>query len=107
MYLLYQCPIITLLWRKLGKLCNYFSQVTPEFNLQMVILNNYQGPKSALVNTLILILKQYIYSQKCFKSNPTIAGFMAKLSDYYETEKLYAAELNRWPTFYRKWSGWF
>ena len=68
-----------------------------------VILNNYKGKSKMLVNTLILILKQYIYATKCKKEQANFIGYMTYVHYLYKIERLAALRHDKWKTHQRKW----
>ena len=72
-HLLYECRcVIQKVWKSLAKWLKYYTNKVIEFNLQLIILNNFQDTSkkdnvSAFVNTCILMVKHYIYVKKCQK----------------------------------------
>ena len=62
---------------------------------ELVILNNYKGPRQDIINLVLVILKQFVYAQKCFAELPKFAMFMSKLSQWYFIDKCHAAKLSR------------
>lgn len=47
-----------------------------------IILNNVKGPNYKLVNLIKLVIKQYIYAQKCLQETPTFIGAIAEVMDF-------------------------
>ena len=106
-HILYHCEVVVPLWKLLQKACKYFSGLEVEFDLPTVILNNYKGQQKALINTLLAVLKQHIYAEKCKLKKPNFQGFLTKLTQYYQCDKQLAIENNRWAKLYKKWKNWF
>ena len=42
----------------------YFLHIDIVFDPTMIVMNNYEGKHTMLINTFIVILKQYIYMQQ-------------------------------------------
>ena len=63
-------------------------------NLQaeVVFLNNYKGPQSDLINTVILITKQHIYATKCLKQQLISMNLTQKIHDMQNLERIVARE---------------
>ena len=80
-HLLFQCPETNRLWTSLSKWLKYFYEIPCQFDQQMVILNNYKGKHKNFVNICILIMKQFIYAQKCKQEKPLYTNFVSRL-DY-------------------------
>ena len=68
-----------------------------------ICFNNYVGPKSKLINMLIVIMKQYIYSAKCLETELNYVQFMKKVFYWYQIEKLFAEEMNKVEKFTKLW----
>ena len=89
MHILYECEEVQKLWKALEKILHYFYGVQIKFTAKLVILNDYSGPQKSIVNVLIIVLKQHIYSEKCFGRIPTFQRYMTKLSWWYQIDKQY------------------
>ena len=86
-HVLFECEYCIKLWDNLKRILKYFFNVELTLSKQLIILNNYNGPNKQIVNLLISILKQHIYSEKCFDRIPTFEAYMTKLSWWYLIEK--------------------
>ena len=73
----------------------------------LIILSNYRGPCKYMINLLLVIMKQFIYSSKCFEEIPVFTKFMSKLSYWYHVEKIHAQQTNNIAPLIRKWKGIF
>ena len=62
LHILVECPIVHSLWNSLERWLIYYHKKKITFTPEIVILNNYDGTQKAYINTLILVMKQYIYS---------------------------------------------
>ena len=53
------------------------------------------------------MMKQHIYSRKCFKEIPIFMDFMYKMSMWYQTEKQLASDKGKMNVFKKKWKNFF
>ena len=72
--------------------------------MQTVILNDYKGPSAPLINTMILVTKQYIYAACCMNEKIKFTMLLGKVKDIYQVEKELAIQGNRLPTHSKKWA---
>ena len=70
-----------------------------------IILNDYTGPHKEILNLLIIIAKQYIYSKKCFEEIPIFPGCMFKPSYWYFIDSTF--NTNKVRPYYKKWNNIF
>ena len=87
LHILVKCPIVSALWKNLARCMQYFLQVKWEPTPVNIILNNDSSKEKLLINFMIIVMKQYIYSCKCLGDNPTYEGYMQKLSYWHLIEK--------------------
>ena len=80
-HLLYECPRISRIW---GALQIWFrrKEIDVMLSLEDVLFNTYDGQQKGLVNTIILIFKQYICAQKCLQLAPTFIGALTTVVKY-------------------------
>ena len=102
-HLLYSCRKISCIWKALEKWCKYFLNLPIQFTLEVTILNNYKGPLSKLINTFIIILKQYIYACKCLQEIPTFRKMIQKITRWHEIEYQMALLSDTIPKHQKKW----
>ena len=74
-----------------------------DFTPQITIFNNYQGKYPKLINTFIIILKQYIYAAKCLQQTPTFEGFISRIAKWHQIEYQAAAINRSLVKHYGKW----
>ena len=74
-HLFYYCPEFKKLWENLSRWIKYYLNVNVHLDLKMVMLNEYSQKSKDLVILLISIMKQYIYSTKCFESKLNFHAF--------------------------------
>ena len=104
---MYYCEKVKPLWDKLEHFCRYFFQVDVNLNVSVVILNNYERSRKELINLLIVILKQYVYSEKCFGVDLSFKNFMDKLTQWYFVDKCYAKQSDTEEICCKKWQNLF
>ena len=70
----------------------------------VVICDNCHWPFSDLINTVLLITKQYIYATKCLKEELSFMVLAQKLYEMQNLERIVTLRNNRYMRFVRKWS---
>ena len=103
MHIMVECPNVAKLWKTLSNWCNYHYEIKTVFDASTIILNDYQGKEKNYVNTLILILKQFIYSQKCKSNSLKFIEFISVVDHWYNLEKVTAIANNNYHKFKNKW----
>ena len=82
-----------------------FKLSTPlQFTVTNVIMNNYKGPFADLINTCLLITKQYIYACKCLNLPLSFVNLVQKFYDMQNYERIIALRNNKMYRFNLKWS---
>ena len=90
-------------WKALSRWLKYFFKIDFELTPEVFVLNNFKGPNAALINTLILTLKRYLYVAKCFEKNPIFAEYLGYINKIYRVEKLSASQSHRMTKHNKKW----
>ena len=62
--LMLECKHSQNIWHALQRWMKYFIGIRIDPTPQIIIMNNYRGYRSELVNMIMLIVKQYIYVKK-------------------------------------------
>ena len=75
MHLFYSCPKTLHLWYSIAYWLLPIVQLFPYINIENIILGIYKE-KRLLENTIILIVKRYIYNCKCSGQEGTLAGLI-------------------------------
>ena len=102
-HLLIKCSCVAPLWDQLVRWCEYYYTIRIHLDPSTIIFNNYRGQCKNPINMFIVILKQYIYSSKCFNKVPTFIGFVQKLSYWYFVEREIFYQMGKTKIFYKKW----
>ena len=103
MHLLIECESCNPLWAQLTRWLKYHCKIETTFAKDIILFNEYAGKNRSLINTLILILKQYIYAQKCYGIKPTFQGYLQKVIQWYQVEKTSTYFSGKWKYFNSKW----
>ena len=86
-HLFIECKIVKKLWIALKKWLYYHCFIVFEISQYEILMNRYRDCFPALVNTLILIVKQYIYACKCLECTPNFTEIVARIQKYCTIEK--------------------
>ena len=99
------CPIVQkYVWKPLKRWLYHHCFL--DFNIEMydILLLRYRDSCKNLVNTIILIAKQYIYATKCLKRKLNFAEIMFKVNEYRTIELVSAIKANKKKIHQLKWS---
>ena len=104
---MYDCVVVNKLWSQLSRWLDYICGIDMTLSGDVVILNNYKGENALLVNTLILIVKQYIYAQSCMQKPLNFIQCLAKIHRICNLEYMIAKEHNKLPKHNMKWGKYY
>ena len=102
-HMLFECPQVMQLWQALIRWIKYFWKIDLKLNLSIVILNNYDGEEKWLINTVILIMKRYVYVSKCMENQLSFQAYIVQVTETCRTEKYAAIKYDRIKVFNKKW----
>ena len=98
------CPKIQELWEQVKE---YLQKKFPRLEIQLVptniIFNTITGKNNHVANFICLIVKQYVYSQRCLGKDINIQGVIGKIKQMQMIEKYIATKNEKLPTHLRKW----
>ena len=103
-HLFYNCEYIQILWTKFFIWLTRKSGLKLNYNITEIIFgvkNNNSIDK--LINTLLLIIKQYIYAVKCQERRPNLNELLKRIYKMMLVERYLAGKNNKWNSFYEKW----
>lgn len=106
-HLFYLCEFTCLFWQDIKEYVD--DNATEDAQICQWLLNsilaNEVYPKpSHIINLIVLVAKQYIYRQRCFKNKPIARVFIREFEQIYKMEFKIACEENRLRRHYEKWS---
>ena len=100
-HVLLECKYSKRIW-------NFIQKLTPnikiEFSKETTILNNVHPNKNHIINSLFIIVKQYLYRQRCLQKLPSINGIIYELKLAYNIEKYNAKKSLKMEKCEQRWS---
>ena len=107
LHLLWECVHEQKVWKALLTWLNRKLRINQEITVQQVIFCNAEGAHRDLINAVILIAKQHIYTHK-FENMPLdFVGTMSKIIYYFKIEKKTIAYKNNKQKAFNKKMGKF
>ena len=103
-HLFWQCNIAQKLWKAMSQWIKYFYQIDIQLTAPEIFLLTFKGDYSDLINTMILVMNQYIYAARCLKQIPSYNACMLTVYDLMKMEKIVANRQDMYTAFHNK--GW-
>ena len=103
-HLLFECEVSQKMWKLLSKWISYWFQQKVELTAEIVLFNSFKGKNVKVINTIILIMKRYLYIQKCKEERPEFRVFVNYMNRFISVEKYIALRNNKLEIFVRKWN---
>ena len=108
LHLIAQCQIVKQkIWKPLSRWLYHFCNIQFEYEPYEIVLNDYKDSFQDMVNTIILVTKQYVYATKCLKAELNFAELISKISTYYKLEGITAKRNQQIKRFRQKWHMYF
>ena len=88
-HLMYQCKEVRKLWKSILiflQKCTKIDTTEIELTSETIMLNNVHPKATHVANTIILIVKQYIYYCKCAKKRINLHDAICKIESIYQSE---------------------
>lgn len=89
-HLFYDCILVKKFIYTLRHWLKFIVKIELPEDFTTIILNNSTGPDHALVDTLLLLMKQFIYAQKCLDNPLTVQRFIVHVVKYKNIEQIAA-----------------
>ena len=107
LHLMCKCSKVIPIWKAYKRWVKHFLDFEIRLDNSTIVLNNYKGPHSLLINQIILIIKQYIYMSKCKKQKLNFVEIMKRTHEMYLDEKFICQSNNNKnvKSFNKKWKG--
>ena len=86
-YLFVSCKCVQKIWIALKKWLKYFCNIDFEIEAPVILFDLHKDSFPALINTIILVTKYYLYSQKVRKEMPRFLGLLKAISKYKKIEQ--------------------
>ena len=100
LHVFWECKVIQQFWIKLQDWVRYICKMNCTLNAVQVVTNSCDD---ALIETIVLIAKQYIYATKCMKNTPKVNILLQKVHSIYITEKAVSSQTLTRKKFEKKW----
>ena len=104
-HIMYQCKEVQKLWKALSRWILRLANIKVEMTNPMIICNNYSGKSNKFINTLIILMKRFIYVRKCCNEKLEFIPFIQYVDKYCRIERtIVADDLRKVAIHNRKWS---
>ena len=103
LHLLVNCEYVKSLWENLRPTLKIFSKQDLEFNYETILLNKIHPVSGHVSNLLCLVVKQYIYRQRCKKVLPVPGEAKELIYQIRNLEKYIAIKNNTLEKHEKKW----
>ena len=104
LHILFECPLVKVMWDLFVEYVNKMFNKRIIVNGEVIVTNNFYSPKTHVVNTLGLILKQFIYVKRCLKEKLYFTQFTQYVAKIRAIEKYIAVKNQNLRLYYKKWS---
>ena len=104
-HLMYSCTQVFPLWMEFKKdsVEKYNKEVC--ISLETIVTNRFCRPLKHVINTIALLLKQYIYRQRCLQQRLDYSSFTRYVNSVQSIEKYIAIKNDKIEYHQRKWEG--
>ena len=104
MHLFWGCKVVRKFWAEVFETVNNrFQLQMVDLNWQDIVINRLKHPVSHIGNFICLIVKQYIYRQRCMKKELIVPQFKAYLNNIENMEKYIAVKNGKISNHNIKW----
>ena len=103
LHIMWDCQLVQKLWQNLRRWLNYILGMELLFSKEVTICNHYRGQCKELINTILLITKQYMYAAKCKKEKLVFVNLAKGIYDIQKLERIIALRQNRYYKYMVKW----
>ena len=103
-HLLWFCPCVQPIWESVFCLLHEkYAIYNLKINVENVLINCIEARKNSIANFICLIVKQYIYSQRCLKNPLSLPQIVARIGQIENIEKYIASKNNKIHIHNEKW----
>ena len=102
-HMLYDCNVVYALWQDFVTYVLETYKLRVNLSVVNVMLNEV-APKGSVINFLCLIIKQYVYSQRCLKKELSFYEIKSRLKNIECIEKYIAVKHEKLVKHVKKWS---
>ena len=103
-HLFYDCPVVQKkIWLPMRKWLSYFCNINLDVDAYQVIFNMYKDSFASMVNTIILIIKHFIYQKKCLQENLHFQQLIEIVTQTKMLEAIVAKKKRMLEKHHKKW----
>ena len=102
-HILINCQKAQKLWKALNRWLQYMCNTQIKIDRSIIILNNYKGKHQWIVNTIILLTKQYLYATYCMKEQCKFINLLSKIRELQQAERELAVSTGKLTKHNKKW----
>ena len=103
-HLLWFCPCVQPIWERIFRLLQEeYAIYNLKITVENILINCIETRRNSIANFLCLIVKQYIYSQRCLKSPLSVPQIVARIGQIENIEKYIASKNNKIHIHNEKW----
>ena len=103
-HMLWSCPVVRDLWEGVQEFIqNRFGPVQLNMTIENVLVNKIYRKMGHAINFICLIVKQFIYSQRCLKKELLLPVLLAKIRQVESIEKYIAVKNSKLTVHHSKW----
>ena len=104
LHLLYNCEYVKPMWKELVKIMKNFTKKEIVLNYENIVFNKLHPDPKHVINLMCLVVKQYIYRQRCKKSQIKVQEIRNELYKIENIEKYIAVKNGHISKHNRKWA---
>ena len=102
-HLIWECQVAKTIWDQIKTWVKNSSNRTLNLNLKNIVFCRLTTNPMDWVNTLCIIVMQYLYSSRCLKVIPNFARLKSQILDMHNLEKYIAVKNNKLKKHENKW----
>ena len=103
-HFLTECEVTQNFWKEVEHLCTENGLAVENVLTKYNIVFGWANKPNHIINLIIVLGKQYLYSSRCMGKLPCIKQFKVKLKTMYDVEWYIAKKNNKLNKHYRKWT---
>ena len=104
LHLFVKCKYVqSKIWKPLRNWLYYFCNTQFDINPEEIIFNRFKESNAGMVNTIILITKQFIYAKRCLGKELTFLELAQSIAQTRKIEEFIARKNNKLKIHVNKW----
>ena len=102
-HLFWECPTIQDMWQEMRVFLEQYFKVELNLTATNVIFNQVVERRMHVVNFIVLVIKQYVYKQRCLKLSICVPELIQNIKRVENIEKFIAVKNGKIDVHKRKW----